>query len=205
MASLFFTRFIRVYTYSSSTKSSLSSSLTIYNECRRNFRSKAALESLITTAENTPNLILYNIPSYSGSYSAFFAHLCCAVDTCYLLDYVGPKGFLLNYLSLEFDPTSLITRGNAYISPLQNAANKLLYKPFKIHLELCLRSAAAGLRPIGAVVYMQRKISRCACAYGGGDTSASSSLIIRMEEYSQWISGRSHKVCRYETFTNIVY
>ncbi|KAI3990163.1 hypothetical protein MKX01_029141 [Papaver californicum] len=201
MASLFFTRIIRVYTYSSSTKSSLSSSLTIYNECRRNFRSKAALESLITAAENIPNLILYNNPSYSGSYSDFFAHLCCthlqiphlilpfssgerveylnvggAVDTCYLLDYVGPKGFLRNYPSLELDPTSLITRGNAYISSLQNAANKLLYKPFRIHL--------------GRGFY-----GEC-LAYGGGDTSASSSFIIRMDEYSQWISGRSHKVCR---------
>ncbi|MCL7034365.1 hypothetical protein MKW94_024299, partial [Papaver nudicaule] len=376
MASLLFRRFLRVYTYDSSrTKSSLSSPLSIYNECRRNFRSKAALESLITAAEEkTPNLILYNYPSFSGSYSALFAHLYYtqlqiphltlpfssvapfriedltiggAVNTCYLLDFVGPKGFsvelskafnrvivfdhskltaskvpsneecpdnlelninvqesssraVYNYFSsklldtkytlvgnedrdrienmlkfvedselqkwnlpdikafnigleeerrklnlitnpymfdqlLELDPTDSITRGKAYISSRQNAANKLLDKPFKIHLgrgfygeclgiradgnsnlsneigkELSLRSAAAGLRPIGAVVHMQRKnlkmclrsydsntdTSEIAKAYGGGGTSTSSSFIIRMDEYNEWISGRSQKVCQ---------
>ncbi|KAI3977899.1 hypothetical protein MKX01_036739 [Papaver californicum] len=112
MASLYFTRILRVYTYSSSNKSSLSSSLTIYNQCRR--------------TEKTSNLILNNNPSYSGS-SALFAHLYYthlqiphlifpfpsveplsvrvedlnvggAVGTCYLLDFVGPKGFFRNYL-----------------------------------------------------------------------------------------------------------
>ncbi|KAI3862260.1 hypothetical protein MKW92_007048 [Papaver armeniacum] len=376
MASLFFRRIFRVYAHiSSSTKSSLSSSTTFYNETRRNFRSKAALESLITAAEEkTPNLILYNYPSFSGSYSALFAHLYYTylqiphlilpfssveplrvedlniggtVDTCYLLDFVGPKGFsvelskvfnrviafnhsklamskvpsnmecpdnlelninvqesssravykyfsnklldtkctlvrsedrdrietLLKYIEdgelnkwnlpdtrafdislkeerqklncitnpymfdqlMQLDPTDLIIRGNAYISSRQNAANKLLDKPFKIHLgrgfygeclgiradgntnlsdeigkELSLRSAAAGLRPIGAVIYMQRKnlkmclrsndsstdTSEIAKAYGGGGTSASSSFIIRMDEYNEWVSGRSRKVCK---------
>ncbi|XP_026418435.1 uncharacterized protein LOC113313868 [Papaver somniferum] len=375
MASLFFRRIFRVYAHISSTKSSLSSSTTLYNETRRTFRSKAALESLITAAEEkTSNLILYNYPSFSGSYSALFAqiyythlqipHLILpfssvepfrvedlniggTVDTCYLLDFVGPKGFtvklskvfnrvivfdhsklamskvpsneecpdnlelninvhessskavynyflnklldtnctlvrnedrdrietLLKYIEdgelnkwnlpdtrafdislkverrklncitnpymfdqlMQLDPTDLITRGNAYISSRQNAANKLLDKPFKIHLgrgfygeclgiradgnanlsdeigkELSLRSAAAGLRPIGAVIYMQRKnlkmclrsndsstdTSEIAKAYGGGGTSASSSFIIRMDEYNEWVSGRSRKVCK---------
>ncbi|KAI3853593.1 hypothetical protein MKW98_025110 [Papaver atlanticum] len=374
MASLFFRGIFRVYAHiSSSIKSSVSSSTTFYNETRRNFRSKAALESLITAAEEkTPNLILYNYPSFSGSYSALFAHLYYthlqiphlilpfssveplrvedlniggAVDTCYLLDFVGAKGFsvelskvfsrvivfnhsklakvpsneecpdslklninvqesssravynyfsdklldskctlvrsedrdriqtLLKYIEdgelnrwslpdtkafnislkeerrklncitnpymfdqlMQLDPTDLIIRGNANISSRQNAANKLLDKPFKIHLgrgfygeclgiradgnanlsneigkELGLRSAAAGLRPIGAVIYMQRKnlkmclrsndsstdTSEIAKAYGGGGTSASSSFIIRMDEYNEWVSGRSRKVCK---------
>ncbi|KAI3990295.1 hypothetical protein MKX01_037634 [Papaver californicum] len=258
MASLFFTRILRVYTYSSSTKSSLSSSLTIYNQCRRSLRSKTSLKSLITAAENTPNLILNNNPSYSDSYSAIFAHLYYTHLQIPHLNFPFPSNKLLDmeltlvrsedrdrietvlkniedselnkwnlpdikafnislkeerrklncitnpYMFdqlLELDPTSLITRGN------------LLDKPFKIHLgrgfygeclgiradgnsnlsndigkKLSLRSAAAGLRPI--VTLIPLKLLR---AYGEGDTSASSS-IIRMDEYSQWISGCSHKV-----------
>ncbi|KAI3838773.1 hypothetical protein MKX03_004719 [Papaver bracteatum] len=275
MASLFSRRIFRVYAYiSSSTKSPHSSSSTeFYNESRRNFRSKAALESLITAAEEkTPNLILYNYPSFSGSYSALFAHLyyshlqiphlilpfssveplrVIAFDHSKLAVLKVPSNVecpdnlelninvqessskvvynyfsnklldtnctlvrnedrdrietLLKYIEdselnkwnlpdtkafnikferrlMELDPSDLIIRGNAYISSRQNAANKLLDKPFKIHLgrgfygeclgiradgnanlsdeigkELGLRSAAAGLRPIGAVIYMQRK------------------------------------------------
>ncbi|CAH2073399.1 unnamed protein product [Thlaspi arvense] len=78
---------------------------------------------------------------------------------------------------------------------------------------LSLQSAAAGLRiadsdfvkhlrPIGAVTFMQRNnlkmclrstddvtdTSEVAKAYGGGGTSCSSSFIIRMDEYNQWIA-----------------
>ncbi|XP_010491594.1 PREDICTED: uncharacterized protein LOC104769146 [Camelina sativa] len=67
---------------------------------------------------------------------------------------------------------------------------------------LSLQSSAAGLRPIGAVTFMQRNnlkmclrstdditdTSEVAKAYGGGGTSRSSSFIIRMDEYNQWIS-----------------
>ncbi|KAI3849666.1 hypothetical protein MKW98_026580 [Papaver atlanticum] len=62
MTSLYFRRIYRVYAYDSgNTKSSLSSSTTFYNETRRNFKSKAVFESLITAAEEKiPNLILYN-------------------------------------------------------------------------------------------------------------------------------------------------
>ncbi|OVA15238.1 hypothetical protein BVC80_5g23 [Macleaya cordata] len=128
---------------------------------------------------------------------------------------------------LEFSSKDLITRGNSYISSCQGAANKLLDKTFKVRLgkgfygeclgiradgnsslsneigkELSLRSAAAGLRPIGAVIYMHggnlkmclrstdsdTDTSEVSKAYGGGGSSSSSSFIIRMDEYNQWIS-----------------
>ncbi|KAF5448400.1 hypothetical protein F2P56_028940 [Juglans regia] len=72
----------------------------------------------------------------------------------------------------------------------------------EIGKQLSVKSAAAGLRPIGAVVYMQRKnlkmclrstdndidTSEVAKAYGGGGSPSSSSFIIRMDEYNQWLS-----------------
>ncbi|CAL5434247.1 unnamed protein product [Camellia sinensis] len=71
----------------------------------------------------------------------------------------------------------------------------------EIGKELSIKSAAAGLRPIGAVVYMQRNnlkmclrstdtatdTSEVAKAYGGGGSPSSSSFIIRMDEYNQWL------------------
>lgn len=40
------------------------------------FRSDAALEAIHKASENkTPNLVLYNYPSFSGAYGALFAHL----------------------------------------------------------------------------------------------------------------------------------
>ncbi|KAK6945855.1 hypothetical protein RJ641_013399 [Dillenia turbinata] len=128
-------------------------------------------------------------------------------------------------LLLEVSSCTLIAEEESRICSRQNAAAKLLDKVFKIRLgrgfygeclgvqvdkrpdlinemagELSLRSAAAGLRPIGAVIYMQRKnlkmclrttdgatdTSEIAKAYGGGGTPSSSSFIIRMDEYSLW-------------------
>ncbi|XP_051146382.1 uncharacterized protein LOC127261977 isoform X2 [Andrographis paniculata] len=130
---------------------------------------------------------------------------------------------------LEICPTDLITRGNDYLSRRKTAAKKLLHKVFRVKLgrgiygeclgfradghsdlsdeigkELSQMSAAAGLRPIGAVTYMQRNnlkmclrttdcstdTSEVAKAYGGGGSPSSSSFIIRMDEYNHWISGR---------------
>ncbi|XP_059647948.1 uncharacterized protein LOC132294195 [Cornus florida] len=127
----------------------------------------------------------------------------------------------------EISSVDLITKGKSYISARHNAACKLLDKVFKVKLgrgfygeclgvraddnpdlsdeigkELCVRSAAAGLRPIGAVIYMQRNnlkmclrstdgatdTSEVAKAYGGGGSPSSSSFIIRMDEYNQWLS-----------------
>lgn len=129
---------------------------------------------------------------------------------------------------LKISTEGLISSGNSYISYQQIAANKLMDKVFKIRLgrgfygeclgvkidgnsnlsdeigkQLSLKSAAAGLRPIGAVVCMQRKnlkmclrstdsttdTSEVAKAYGGGGSPSSSSFIIRMDEYNQWVSG----------------
>ncbi|XP_041011698.1 uncharacterized protein LOC121255440 isoform X2 [Juglans microcarpa x Juglans regia] len=128
---------------------------------------------------------------------------------------------------LELSSNDLITKGNSYISSLHTAAHKSLGNIFKVRLgrglygvclgvkvdqnsnlideigkQLSIKSAAAGLRPIGAIVYMQRKnlkmclrstdididTSEVAKAYGGGGSPSSSSFIIRMDEYNQWLS-----------------
>ncbi|KAL5705505.1 hypothetical protein ACHQM5_023803 [Ranunculus cassubicifolius] len=341
----------------------------------RNFRSKSALESLSKSSEDQiTNLILYNYPSFSGSFAALFAHLYhshlnlphlilpfsliqplklndlnkIGFNTCYLLDFIGPKQFaiqlsqsiprvivfdhrkssiskvpnvedcpdnlkfnidiersssravydyfskkieektstsrevmrlvkcedkervemLLRYVEdgdlrrwslpdikefniglhelrsqlncitnshmfdqlLSLNAMDLVAMGNAHLSSRQDAAKTLSDRAFKVSLgrglygeclgvridgnshlsnetgrELAIRSAAAGLRPIGAVVYMQRNnlkmclrsvdadtnTSEVAKAYGGGGTPGSSSFIIRMDEFNLWISAKS--------------
>ncbi|GMH03049.1 hypothetical protein Nepgr_004888 [Nepenthes gracilis] len=131
---------------------------------------------------------------------------------------------------LKISSEELIGRGNSCISSQQDAARNVLLKVFKLRLgrglygeclgarvdgnsdlsneigkELSLRSTAAGLRPIGAVIYMQRNnlkmclrstdcatdTSEVAKAYGGGGSKSSSSFIIRMDEYNQWLSVNS--------------
>ncbi|XP_044489837.1 uncharacterized protein LOC123214155 isoform X2 [Mangifera indica] len=128
---------------------------------------------------------------------------------------------------LEISASDLIAKGNSYISARQSAANKLLDKVFRVKLgrglygeclavradgssnlsdeigkQLSVKSAAAGLRAIGAVVHMQRNnlkmclrstdsatdTSEIAKAYGGGGSASSSSFIIRMDDYNQWLS-----------------
>ncbi|XP_031378517.1 uncharacterized protein LOC116193916 [Punica granatum] len=129
---------------------------------------------------------------------------------------------------LEISFSDLIAKGSSYISSRKNAAAKFLDKVFKIRLgrglygeclgvradgssdlsdeigkQLSLKSAASGLRPIGAVIYMLRNnlkmclrsiddttdTSEVAKAYGGGGTPRSSSFIIKMDEYNCWLSG----------------
>ncbi|KAK7252257.1 hypothetical protein RIF29_36084 [Crotalaria pallida] len=131
---------------------------------------------------------------------------------------------------LKLSAESIIANGNSYLSSRQNAASKLLQKVFRVQLGrgfygeclgvradgnsnlsdeigklLSVKSAAAGLRPIGAVIFMQRNnlkmclrstdsttdTSEVAKAYGGGGSPSSSSFIIRMDEYNQWISVNS--------------
>nr|GMC76595.1 uncharacterized protein LOC109161432 [Ipomoea batatas] len=67
---------------------------------------------------------------------------------------------------MEMRVGDLISKGKSYISSRQNAANKLLNKGVRadgnsdlsdeIGKELSRKSATAGLRPIGAVIYLQR-------------------------------------------------
>ncbi|XP_057787999.1 uncharacterized protein LOC131005182 [Salvia miltiorrhiza] len=128
---------------------------------------------------------------------------------------------------MEICSTDLIIKGDTYLSNRLTEASKLLNKVFRVKLgrgfygeclgiradgnsnfsdemgkELSQMSAAAGLRPIGAVVYMHRNnlkmclrttdsstdTSEIAKAYGGGGFPSSSSFIIRMDEYNQWLS-----------------
>ncbi|KAL1196273.1 hypothetical protein V5N11_005420 [Cardamine amara subsp. amara] len=130
---------------------------------------------------------------------------------------------------LRVNSRDLIAYGNSYFSSRLIDAKKLLKlnKAMKISLGrglygeclgirgdgnhqlsdelgklLSLQSSAAGLRPVGAVTFMQRNnlkmclrstddiidTSEVAKAYGGGGTACSSSFIIRMDEYNQWIS-----------------
>lgn len=131
---------------------------------------------------------------------------------------------------LELDADELIAKGKSYFASRLDAANRLLARPFKIRLgrglygeclairadgnaelsheiavELSRRSAAAGLRPIGAVIFMQRgnlkmclrttdrttDTSEIAKAFGGGGKPSSSSFIIRMDEYNEWTAVNS--------------
>ncbi|KAK1267919.1 hypothetical protein QJS04_geneDACA006476 [Acorus gramineus] len=128
---------------------------------------------------------------------------------------------------MEMDADILIAKGNSYICSRREAAKKLLHELFRLRLgrgfygeclgmrvdgnsdlsheigeELSIRSREAGLRPIGAVIFKQRRslkmclrstdngtdTSEIAKAYGGGGSSASSSFIIGMDEYNQWCS-----------------
>ncbi|KAJ9537968.1 hypothetical protein OSB04_030701 [Centaurea solstitialis] len=337
------------------------------------FRSNAALESLTKAREQrTQTLVLYNYPSFSGAFSALFAHLFhrhlnlpCLIlpfssveplrvedlcidglETCYFLDFLGPKGFaadlstrtsckvvgfdhrkstwsdihlyeaensnatyqvnlekssssavydyfcaklsemkcsdgntacllnvedqervemVLKYIEdgdlwrwtlpnikefniglsnwrsklncitnphffdqlLKISVMDLVAHGSAYVASRQSSATKFLEKVFKVRLgrglygeclgvridgnpslsdeigkQLSMKSKAAGLRPIGAVVYMQGKnlkmclrsmdsstdTSQIAKVYGGGGSPCSSSFIIRMDEYNEWLS-----------------
>ncbi|RDY06681.1 hypothetical protein CR513_09296, partial [Mucuna pruriens] len=142
----------------------------------------------------------------------------------------GIRAFNIGLGEWRSSAEDLIANGNSYLSTRQNAASKLLEKVFRIRLGrgfygeclgvradgnsnlsdeigklLSVKSAATGLRPIGAVIFMQRDnlkmclrstdsttdTSEVAKAYGGGGSPSSSSFIIRMDEYNQWISGNS--------------
>ncbi|OEL21804.1 hypothetical protein BAE44_0017174 [Dichanthelium oligosanthes] len=131
---------------------------------------------------------------------------------------------------LQLDVGDLLTRGKSLAHDRLQAAGEFIQKPFKIRLgrglygeclairadghsklsheiglELSQRSAAAGLRPIGAVVFMQRGIlkvclrttdnaintAEIAKAYGGGGKPSSSSFALRMDEFNTWTSVNS--------------
>ncbi|KAF2598441.1 hypothetical protein F2Q68_00007194 [Brassica cretica] len=101
----------------------------------RSFRSDAALEAISNALEEkVPNLVLYNYPSFSGAYSALFAHLYHSrlrtpslilpfssvvpfsakdlslegFERCYLLDFIPPKDFAdtrdCEYVLVAFNP-----------------------------------------------------------------------------------------------------
>uniref|UniRef100_A0A0D3HIN1 Uncharacterized protein n=1 Tax=Oryza barthii TaxID=65489 RepID=A0A0D3HIN1_9ORYZ len=127
----------------------------------------------------------------------------------------------------QLDVCNLLSRGKSLAHDRFEAAGKLIHKPFRIHLgrglhgeclairadgnsklsheiglELSKMSTAAGLRPIGAVVFMQRGLlkiclrttdsstntAEIAKAYGGGGKPSSSSFALRMDEFNAWIS-----------------
>lgn len=95
----------------------------------RSFRSDAALEAISNALEEkVPNLVLYNYPSFSGAFSALFAHLyhsrlrtpslilpfssvvpfsvkdlCLeGFQRCYLLDFVAPEDFAATTTDCEY-------------------------------------------------------------------------------------------------------
>lgn len=131
---------------------------------------------------------------------------------------------------LQLDVGDLLTREKSRVRGLLQSAGAFIQKPFRIQLgrgsygeclairadgqtqlsheialELSQRSAAAGLRPIGAVVFMQRGVlkvclrttdstvntSEIAKAYGGGGKRSSSSFTLRMDEFNIWTSVNS--------------
>ncbi|MCD7451612.1 hypothetical protein HAX54_012874, partial [Datura stramonium] len=115
----------------------------------------------------------------------------------------------------------LIANGNSHISNRLAAAHKLLDKFFKIRLgrglygeclgvradgnpdlsdeigkELSKKSASVGLSEKNLKMCLRTvdattDTSRVAKAYGGGGSPSSSSFIIRMDEYNQWLSVHS--------------
>ncbi|CAM0874595.1 unnamed protein product [Alopecurus aequalis] len=126
---------------------------------------------------------------------------------------------------MQLDVSDLLARGNSLAQNRLEAARKLIYNPFKIYLgrglygeclairadensklsheiglELSQMSSAAGLRPIGAVVFLQRGLlkiclrttdtitntAEVAKAYGGGGKPSSSSFALRMDEFNAW-------------------
>ncbi|KAL2343876.1 hypothetical protein Fmac_005161 [Flemingia macrophylla] len=112
---------------------------------------------------------------------------------------------------LKLSAADLIAKGNSCVSSRQNSASKLLEKVFRVRLGrgfygeclgvradrnsdlsdeigklLSVKSAATGLSTDSAT-----DTSEVAKAYGGGGSPSSSSFIIRMDEYNQWISGNS--------------
>ncbi|KAF7053061.1 hypothetical protein CFC21_061060 [Triticum aestivum] len=127
---------------------------------------------------------------------------------------------------MQLDVSDLLARGNSLAQNRLEAARKLIHNPFKLYLgqglygeclairadgdsklsheiglELSKMSASAGLRPIGAVVFMQRGLlkiclrttdnttntAEIAKAYGGGGKASSSSFALRMDEFNAWI------------------
>ncbi|XP_066339350.1 uncharacterized protein [Miscanthus floridulus] len=131
---------------------------------------------------------------------------------------------------LQLDVGDLLAREKSQAHDRLQAAGEFIQKPFRIQLgrgsygeclairadghtelsheiglELSQRSAAAGLRPIGAVVFMQRGVlkvclrttdstvntSEIAKAYGGGGKQSSSSFTLRMDEFNIWTSVNS--------------
>ncbi|XP_049933144.1 uncharacterized protein LOC116251651 isoform X2 [Nymphaea colorata] len=185
--------------------------------CLINGEDAARILMLIKYIEDA-NLRKWELPdirAFNIGIRPMFAKLNCVTNP-YIFDQL-----------LKLNPADLIAKGSSIIKSRQDAAKKLLGKPFKIRLgkgfygnclgiradgnsnladeigkELSIRSAAAGLRPIGAVVYMQRGIlkmclrstdskadtSEIAKAYGGGGNSFSSSFTIKMDEYNKWVS-----------------
>ncbi|KAI3774631.1 hypothetical protein L1987_49190 [Smallanthus sonchifolius] len=106
---------------------------------------------------------------------------------------------------MKISVKNLVAHGSAYMASQQRSwIDGSSNLSDIIGKELSIKSEAASLRPIGAVIYMQGKnLKMClrstdsctdtsviAKVYGGGGSPSSSSFIIRMDEYNQWISGK---------------
>lgn len=82
---------------------------TLYSSCtilrgRRGFRSDAALEAIAKAGEDrVQNLALYNYPSFSGAFSALFAHLFHSHLNlpCLILPFSSVEPFRLQHLTID--------------------------------------------------------------------------------------------------------
>lgn len=84
----------------------ISNSCKIRFEAKRSFRSDAALEAIANALEEkVPNLVLYNYPSFSGAFSALFAHLYHSHIRlpCLILPFSSVVPFRLTFLSIPPD------------------------------------------------------------------------------------------------------
>ncbi|KAL7199742.1 hypothetical protein ACSBR2_021948 [Camellia fascicularis] len=110
---------------------------------------------------------------------------------------------------LEISSADLIGKGISYISTRQDAVKKLLDKVFKVRLgrgfygeclgvradgnsnlsdeigkELSIKSAAAGLRPIGAIGYMQRNnLKMCLRSTDTATDTSEVAKVCKMEKH----------------------
>lgn len=81
----------------------ISDSCKLRFESTRGFRSDAALEAIANALEEkVPKLVLYNYPSFSGAFSALFAHLYHSHlrIPCLILPFSSVVPFRLTFLSI---------------------------------------------------------------------------------------------------------
>ncbi|KAL5988417.1 hypothetical protein ACLOJK_036181 [Asimina triloba] len=142
----------------------------------RSFRSKAALEILQgASEEKIPNLALYNYPSFSGAFAALFAKLYHSrlnlpflvlpfssveplrvsdlrmdvLETCYLLDFVGPKGFAVELSQITQQVVAFDHRKSTF-----QKFSQIEYCPENLILHIDVEKSSA----VAAYEYFMKKL-----------------------------------------------
>lgn len=138
----------------------------------RCFRSKAALEALdaLDEQQQGSSLILYNYPSFSGAFGALFAQLYHShlqlpflilpfsqvlpfhsddltnlknIHTCFLLDFIGPKGFVLT-LSRFIPQVIAFDHRNSTLSRISSSEFQNCPNNLTLHIHTHVTSARSA-------------------------------------------------------------